>query len=225
MRRQSGGGAGNQEELLARHHGGRENTDDAGWASGSEYQTDRVCWSLEEQWAMKLKSAILSVLGRDSLKRIAVRMEFTDVDLRSVQSMRTALSRSRRVAAEDLLQYMRKDEITAVCELVGVSGDGRRDELIERLGSGLERAAQLAQTTGLEDGTHIKPLKKGWVVVSRDGFFLADPDDAAWVGQARNREMPPALFPTPEAALRAWEHSRKVAQARRREGACDTRVA
>ena len=88
---------------------------------------------------MKLKSVILSVLGRDILKRIADDMQFTHVDRRSVESMRRALSRSKDVRADDLLRCMRKDEIKAACELVGVSSNGRRDQLVERLGSGFER--------------------------------------------------------------------------------------
>jgi hypothetical protein len=118
---------------------------------------------------------------------------------------------------------MRKDEIKAACELVGVSSSGRRDELVERLGSGLESAAEKARLTGLEDGTRVKRLKKGWVVVDGHGFFLADPRDAAWVGRPDDREMPPAVFPTPEAALMAWKHSRNVAEARRLERVSELR--
>jgi hypothetical protein len=172
---------------------------------------------------VKLKSVILSVLGRDVLKRIVDDAQLSDVDRRSVESMRTALSRSKRVGADDILRRMRKEEIKAACELVGVSGDGRRDQLVERLGSGLESAAEKARTKGLDDGTRIKRLKNGWVVVDRHGFFLADPQDAAWVGRANDREMPPAVFPTPEAALMAWKHSRNVADARRREQLSEVR--
>ena len=59
---------------------------------------------------MKPKPAILSVLGRDDLKHIVDDLEIDGVDRRSVEAMRAKLSRARRVTAEDLLAYMRKDE-------------------------------------------------------------------------------------------------------------------
>ena len=48
---------------------------------------------------MQLKSKILSVLERGTLKRIVNALNI-EVDRRSAEAMRAALSRSRRVAAE-----------------------------------------------------------------------------------------------------------------------------
>ncbi|NLX98179.1 MAG: hypothetical protein GXY83_18625 [Rhodopirellula sp.] len=45
---------------------------------------------------MKLKPAILAVLGRDQLKRIVASLEVADVDRRSADAMREALAQSRR---------------------------------------------------------------------------------------------------------------------------------
>lgn len=82
---------------------------------------------------MQLKPAILSILGRDDLKHIVDDLEIDGVDRRSVEGMRAALSRARRASVADLLWYMQKDQIKQVCELVGVSPKGKRDELVERL--------------------------------------------------------------------------------------------
>ena len=163
---------------------------------------------------MKLKSTILSVLGRKTLKRLVEDMEIVDVDRRSAGAMRGALSRSRRVTTEDLLEYMRKDEVKAACEVIGVSGEGRRDQLVKRLGSQLVSSIQQAKTTGLDDGTRIKARRKGWVVIDRHGFYLADPHAAAWVGSPSDKKMPPAVFPTAEAAYAAWKQSNEAAQGR-----------
>ena len=166
---------------------------------------------------MNLKSTILSVLGRATLRQIVESMEIEDVDRRNVEAMRAALSRSRRVTAEDVLGYLRKDEIKAACAAVGVSSEGRRDQLVQRLGSQLVSSVQQARTTGLEDGTRIKPRSKGWVVIDRHGFYLADPHAATWVGSPNDRKMPAAFFPTAEAALRAWKQSSEAARARAKQ--------
>jgi hypothetical protein len=160
---------------------------------------------------MQLKSTILSGLGLRTLKRIVDALEI-DVDRRSVEAMRAVLSRSRKVTAEDLLGHMRKDEMKTVCEGVGLSGNGRRDELLERL-----RSVQNSITQGLDDGTRIKSYKKGWSVVDRHGLFLADPKSATWVISRHDKEMPPAVFPTAAAAYMAWMQSQEVAKGRKQQ--------
>lgn len=155
---------------------------------------------------MHLKSTILPVLGRRTLKRIVDKLEI-DVDRRSGEAMRAALSRSRRVAAEDLLDHMLKDEIKALCTKCELSADGRREELLERL-----KSLHDSVTQGLDDGSRIKSRKGGWVVVDRSGLFLADPDSATWVMSSRGRETPAAVFRTPSAAYVAWMRSREVAK-------------
>jgi hypothetical protein len=157
---------------------------------------------------MQLKSTILRILSRRTLKRIVDAMEI-DVDRRSVEAMRAALSRSRKVAAEDLLHHMLKKELKASCEGVGLSGDGRREELLKRLES-----LRDSVTGGLDDGSRIKSHKGGWVVVGCTGLFLADPDSATWVMSSRNKEMPPAVFSTATAAYLAWMQSQEVAKGR-----------
>jgi hypothetical protein len=58
---------------------------------------------------MKLKSAILSVLGREDLKRVVDDLGLDGVDRHSVNAMWTAIAGSRRVGGEGLLGYLRKD--------------------------------------------------------------------------------------------------------------------
>lgn len=82
---------------------------------------------------MNLKTTILDTLSRDDLKHIVDDLEIDGVDRRSMDGMRTKLSRARSVSAADLLGYLRKDEIKEVCETVGVSGNGKKQELIDRL--------------------------------------------------------------------------------------------
>ncbi len=82
---------------------------------------------------MKLKPVILSVLSRDNLKNIIDDLGIDGVDRRSAQAMRARLSRSPKVTPEDLLAQMRKEQINEICQVVGVSGKGKRDELVGRL--------------------------------------------------------------------------------------------
>jgi sirohydrochlorin ferrochelatase len=48
----------------------------------------------------------------------------------------------------------------------------------------------VALTCGLEDGTRIEKRQDGWVVVDRHGFYLENPEDAAWVADADDEDMP-----------------------------------
>jgi len=80
-----------------------------------------------------LKTHLLSILARDDLKRIVDDLEIPGVDRRSVEAMRAAERQSRGATAPDLLGYLGKDGLKEVCEAVGVSAKGRREELVERL--------------------------------------------------------------------------------------------
>ena len=83
-------------------------------------------------------------------------------------------------------------------------------------GTDVTERLQQAQTTGLEDGTKIEAREDGWVVVDGHLSFLVDPEDASWIVGEDDEDMPPAVFPTAEAAYRAWERSEDVAAARSR---------
>ena len=53
---------------------------------------------------MRLKQAILRVMGRDALKKAVHGLELDAVDRRSVQKMNARLSRARRATPEYLLE-------------------------------------------------------------------------------------------------------------------------
>ncbi|NUQ61656.1 MAG: hypothetical protein HUU20_04155 [Pirellulales bacterium] len=155
---------------------------------------------------MQLKSTILSVLGLRALGQIADKLEI-DVDHRSSEAIRTALSQSPRTTVGELLQYLRKDEIKAVCQCAGLADGGRREEMLKRLAS-----LHASLTQGLEDGSRIKSYRKGWVVVDGQGCYLAEPESATWVVSSRSKELPPAVFPTPAAAYLGWLRSQEAAK-------------
>jgi len=157
---------------------------------------------------MQLKPTILSAVGLRTLKHVVDKLEI-HVDRRSAEAMRAVLTRSRRATLADLLRYMRKDELSAACELLGLPNSGRREKLREQL----ERV-EGSVTQGLGDGSRIKSYGRGWVVVDRHGLFLSDPKSATWVVSPKDRQMPAAVFPTPVAAYLAWMQSQQIAKDR-----------
>lgn len=82
---------------------------------------------------MTLKKAILEVMDRDDLKVVIDDFELECADRRSREEMDGLISRSRRVAPSDLLQYLSESQVKQVCERMGVDGTGRRGQLIHRL--------------------------------------------------------------------------------------------
>jgi hypothetical protein len=72
-----------------------------------------------------------------------------------------------------------------------------------------------AKMVGLEDGTRIEARGDGWVVIDSFYSYLVDPEDAAWVAGDDDEEMPPAVFPSAEAAYRARERSEETSAARK----------
>jgi len=82
---------------------------------------------------MKLKQAILAVVDRDTLKAVVDDMEIQEVDRRSVEAMRTKVSRSRRSTFEVLIEYLNEKQVKAVCEEMSIDPKGRRMTLVERL--------------------------------------------------------------------------------------------
>jgi DNA modification methylase len=103
---------------------------------------------------MKLKQAILSVMGRDALKGSVDALALDGVDRRSVDDMRSRLSRAHRATAEVLLQYLSESEVKDVCDLVGIPPKGRRGSLVDAL---LESEASGPESDSEEE----KPSKPG----------------------------------------------------------------
>ena len=82
---------------------------------------------------MRLKKAILSVMGRDLLKQAVQGLEIDDVDRRSVQKMNARLSRARRATPEYLLELLSEQDVKHVCELLSIDATGRRRTVVPRL--------------------------------------------------------------------------------------------
>ena len=82
---------------------------------------------------MRLKQAILRVMGRGALKGAVHGLEIDDVDRRSVQRMSARLSRARRATPEYLLEFLSEQNLKDVCEILDVSASGRRRTLASRL--------------------------------------------------------------------------------------------
>ena len=82
---------------------------------------------------MRLKKAILSVMGRDVLKEAVQGLEIDDVDRRSVQKMNARLSRARRATPEYLLELLSEQDVKHVCELLSIDATGRRRTVVPRL--------------------------------------------------------------------------------------------
>lgn len=94
---------------------------------------------------MKVKAAILCALDRDALKCVVDDLELHGVDRRSVESMRNALTRSRRVTPQVLIEYLDKDELQQVCADLGLPASGRKKELVERVLSEAQPTSDLAK--------------------------------------------------------------------------------
>ena len=100
--------------------------------------------------------------------------------------------------------------------------DAARRAAIERDQSGQEvrwtgemmKQVQLATTAGLDDGTRIERQPGGWVVVDRYGFYLMDPEDAAWVADVDDEDLPVLVFDSVEGAYVAYLRSCAVGDAR-----------
>ena len=79
---------------------------------------------------MKFKSAILTIMDRDSLKAVVDTLEIEAVDRRSVEDMRAKVSRSRRAEPAVLLAHLSEKQVKAVCEQqAAAKGDVRFFEL------------------------------------------------------------------------------------------------
>lgn len=94
---------------------------------------------------MSLKKTILAIMSRDDLKAIVDAAGLEQVDRRSVQPMRDALSRSRRIRPKMLLNALTEGQVKVVCERVGIDPKGRKNELIRRLLGGKSQPAEEPQ--------------------------------------------------------------------------------
>ncbi|KFN49310.1 site-specific DNA-methyltransferase [Arenimonas composti] len=82
---------------------------------------------------MKLKAAILQVMGRDEMKRACDALDIDGADMRSVESMGEALAKAKRAKPKALIDILSETQVKEVAELVGVDPTGRKKALINRL--------------------------------------------------------------------------------------------
>jgi hypothetical protein len=112
---------------------------------------------------------------------------------------------------EEWVEHLREEVQTAAQQAPSPPPATAPDEEVD-----LAERVRQAQTIGLEDGTRIEPRGDGWVVVDSFQSYLADPEDASWIVDPDDEDVPLAVFPTPEAAYWAWQRSETVAKARAR---------
>ncbi|MBP90282.1 MAG: hypothetical protein CMJ64_26855 [Planctomycetaceae bacterium] len=79
----------------------------------------------------------------------------------------------------------------------------------------IRAAINQAQSAGLMDGTRIVSRDDGWGVVDEDGYFLEDPNVAAWVHED-DEDLPAMVFSTAEEAYSAYRRSCAAGKARMR---------
>jgi DNA polymerase III subunit epsilon len=82
---------------------------------------------------MALKGAIISILNKDSLKKICRDLNLDVNDFRSRVELQKSISYAEEISAGHLLEYMSEKEIKETCTVYGISNVGRRKDLIEKL--------------------------------------------------------------------------------------------
>jgi len=117
---------------------------------------------------------------------------------------------------QDWKEHLRDDVHRAMAQ------QNQRSQAIES-SEEIMNQVHLAMTVGLEDGTRIEPRRSSWVVVERNGFYLHDPEEAAWVAEMEDEDLPAMLFATPEEAYAAYLQSCRTAEDRRQRRAAALR--
>lgn len=141
---------------------------------------------------MKLKHAIIEIMGRDDLKQVVADLEIDGVDRRSREAMAEVVSRARRATPADLLEYLVERQVKEVCESVGVSARGRRRALIQRLLDGS------SETTPAERGAKQRSRRKRGGRKPHDAQAEAEENqgEVSWMAadEVKNSDNPqPAL--------------------------------
>ena len=81
---------------------------------------------------MKLKRAILDVMGHDLLEKAVERLGLADdMDKRRTDAMQARLSRTRRASPEVLIRMLHVADVRRVCEMQGLGTTGPKEVLIE----------------------------------------------------------------------------------------------
>lgn len=145
----------------------------------------------------KLKHAILSIMGRETLKRALDDLELEGADRRSVQDMVARLARVHRATPEILLEYLSEAQVKQVCETVGLEPRGRRGALV----TALLQAQTLLARADLQEPSQI-PANG-----SHTDIQWAKPHEVS-MNDERVTKLPPA--PSPSVAVRQVDRTELV---------------
>jgi adenine-specific DNA-methyltransferase len=106
---------------------------------------------------MRLKPTILEQMGREELKAVCDALELEEVDRRSAEDMRRALSRRGRARPDLLLETLSEVQVKAVCDALAVDSIGRRSALIERLLTRAEEVVDAGEERASSGGVKSPP--------------------------------------------------------------------
>jgi len=140
---------------------------------------------------MKLKKVILSVMGRDTLKKVVHVLQIDGVDRRSVQAMRERLSRARRATPEVLLGFLSEAQVKETCELVGLSSVGRKKALVGKLLQQVNRTGKRARKA---NASRYATRKPGQGRPREASSMSENPKTEAKETPVRLTEPPPGMF-------------------------------
>ncbi len=145
---------------------------------------------------MKLKQVILTIMDRDTLKAVVDDLEIEGVDRRSVEDMRSKVSRNRQAVPETLLSHLNAKQVKAVCEQMGVSPKGRRKELILRL---LDQTGTATQTpTKPQRHKASKTMRSNIKQSKKESPPMADKQNN---GNQNEQQTAPVRLPDPPAGM------------------------
>ena len=109
----------------------------------------------------KVRRAALEALGRDTLAKLTEKLELAVQDRRAAAAHVEALMRARTVEFADLLGELQRDDLKAICEVLGLDPSGReKDLLVQRILAGPDAASAQPRANGAA-ATVVEPPPPG----------------------------------------------------------------